>query len=359
MKYNQVYGDYSTGTGFWLDDTLFELGKVDMYHEDIIDSYIKQISMDFQRISVLDDIKDYEVMDVGTGRQALAIHRLGAKAIFHFDISKANIKRFNSYIKKVNIPIISKLADIGDENFNDKKLFDFIYLQGIIQHVKDPYLSIKNLSLASKDNAKIWFYNYQAGHLTNLYAEAFRKILSNNINFHALINQLKSKNFSTKSIDQIIDDCGCNYRHLINNNIYKNALEKFGFVRFYKKDVEIQDKGLDLKTKRSACISGFIKSKKYDEKNKITSKDFIHLDHFNPDNFLLEYRNFINEIRGILNKIIDVKEFFNMEQEKLVTICMPLFDGLANFNSNNSVNVNKNILLSNFKNSLVLAKSLK
>ena len=293
MKYNQVYGDRSTGTGFWLEDSLFELGKVDMYHKDIIDSYINQVSIDLQRISVLDYIKDYVTMDVGTGRQAIAIHRLGAKAVNHFDISEANIQRFNSYIKKNDISIKSKLADICDENFNDKKLFDFIYLQGIIQHVRDPYLAIKNLSFASKNNTKIWFYNYQAGHLVHLYSDAFRKILSKNINFDTLITQLKNKNFSTKSIDGIIDDCGCTYRHLIANDVYKKALEKFGFNRFFTKDVEIQDKGLDLKTKRAACISGFIKSKKYDEKNKITSKDFIHLDHFNPDNFFALARLYI------------------------------------------------------------------
>ena len=108
MKYNQVYGVRSTVTGFWLEDSLFELGKVDMYHKDIIDSYINQVSIDLQRISVLDYIKDYVTMDVGTGRQAIAIHRLGAKAVNHFDISEANIQRFNSYIKKTDISIKSK-----------------------------------------------------------------------------------------------------------------------------------------------------------------------------------------------------------------------------------------------------------
>ena len=100
MKYNQVYGKYSLGTGSWLSDELFELGKTSIYDERIIKSYVKQVSKDLKLISVIEKIKKLNVMDVGTGRQALALSQLGAKSINHFDISEANVNQFRDFLKK-------------------------------------------------------------------------------------------------------------------------------------------------------------------------------------------------------------------------------------------------------------------
>ena len=36
--YNQVYGKYSLGTGFWLEEPLFIKGKKHPYDDDIIES---------------------------------------------------------------------------------------------------------------------------------------------------------------------------------------------------------------------------------------------------------------------------------------------------------------------------------
>ena len=192
MKYNQVYGKYSLGTGGWLDDSLFEKGQKDVYSKSIIDSYIKQVSLDLNRIG-LKNLDKLSIMDVGTGRQALAFHAMGAKKITHYDISDTNVKEFSHYTKLNNIPINSFHEDICNINFNKNEKFDFIYLQGIIQHVKDAYAAIKNLSEASLQNSKIWFYNYQAGPLCHLYVEALRMIAPDNINYEDLI--LKAKFF--------------------------------------------------------------------------------------------------------------------------------------------------------------------
>ena len=54
-----------------------------------------------------------------------------------------------------------------------------------------------------------------------------------------------------------------------------------------------------------------------------------------------------------------MKELMHFDQEKLITICMPLFEGLLYFNKNNTFNENKNILLNKFRNSLILANSFK
>ena len=262
IKYNQVYGKHSLGTGSWMKDDMFELGAKDPYNNKIIKSYITQLAKDLDRIAIKDKLKDINTMDVGTGRQALALYKLGAKNVDHYDISQTNIKNFTRYLKANNIPINSYHSDICDINFNNDVTYDFIYLQGIIQHVRSPYNAIENLSKACNKNAILWFYNYQAGPLIQLYVETLRKILPlNYLNLKSLSEQLLSLGLNFKEVDVLLDDCGCTYRHLIKNEIYNQALNKFGFERFFTKDVADQSEGLDLSTFRDACISGFIKKK--------------------------------------------------------------------------------------------------
>ncbi len=52
MKYNQVYGKFSLGTGGWIKNSLFEKGREDVYSRSIIESYVKQVSLDLTRIKI-------------------------------------------------------------------------------------------------------------------------------------------------------------------------------------------------------------------------------------------------------------------------------------------------------------------
>ena len=349
MKYNQVYGKYSLGTGGWIEDSLFEKGQKDVYGKSIIDSYIKQVSLDLERIGVKKDLDKISIMDVGTGRQALALYAMGAKKITHYDISYTNVKEFSHYTKLNNIPIDSYHEDICNRNFNNNEKFDFIYLQGIIQHVKDAYMAIENLSKASHLNSKMWFYNYQAGPLNHLYVEVLRKVLPNNINYEDLILKLKKYNLSAKNIDTIVDDLGCTFRNLISNDSYKKALEKFGYVRYYTKDVAEQSKGLDLKLKRTACISAFKKTNNFQESIKVNSTDLTHLDHFDPKNFLPEQRSYVNHANIIFQEIINKNIKVNLPESNFVDVCIPLLKGLALQDINKPFIENQKKLIDNLK----------
>ena len=347
MKYNQVYGTHSLGTGAWIDDNTFNLGKRDIYNEKIIDSYTVQVAKDLAMISIRDKIKDYKVMDVGTGRQALALKKLGAKEIDHYDISSENVKNFTEFLQKNSLEIKSLQADICDNNFNKGAKYDFIYLQGIIQHTRSPYNAIENLAKASKNNAILWFYNYQAGPMIQLYVEALRKFLPLKLlKLDKLNYQLLSLDFSLKEVDIILDDCGCTYRHLINNEIYKKALEKFGFTRYFTKDVNNQANGLDLSVKRSACISGFIKKKLENKKIIVEEKDLKHLDHFEAKNFKEDQRDFINKVKKILESII--QKINHKTQEEIVEIAYPVFKQIVNFDNTKPLKVNQIIFINIF-----------
>ena len=358
MKYNQVYGRFSLGTGNWIKKSLFEKGKEDVYAPSVIDSYVKQVSLDLSRIKIEKELKNLSVMDVGTGRQSLAFYKLGAKKVTHYDISATNVKNFSQYTKLNNIPIKSFNVDICDSDFNGTNKFDFIYLQGIIQHVKNPYSAIKNLSDASKKGAKLWFYNYQAGPIQHLYAEALRKIIPRRIKYQNLTLKLKRSNFSLKNIDMIIDDLGCSYRNLIKNNSYKKTLNQFGFSRYFIKDVENQNKGLDLRTKTLACISAYKKENIVLNSVQADLNELIHVNHFDPNNFIPSQREFLKQVKVALDLIISKIKKHSLSHDQLFDICMPLFKGLALHDLNKPFDENKRKLLTDFRYTSKLIESL-
>jgi len=355
--YNQVYGKYSLGTGFWLEEPLFIKGKKHPYDDDIIESYIDQVSSDLKKINALSKINKNDVMDVGTGRQALAFYKLGAKSVDHYDISKTNITKFNQHLIKNKIPITSINVDICEENFNKNKLYDFIYLQGIIQHVKDPYTAILNLSKACKTSGKIWFYHYQSGSVVQLYAEAFRHILQNKVNLDLIQKHLKAIGISIKNIDVILDDCGCTYRHLLKSNFYKQAMESCGFINYFQKDVVDQSKGLDLRITRSACITAYVKKQTEIKKNS-TFYDLKHVDHFDSNNYISEQMKFVNEIRVIKNNIENICSNTSMSKLDLISVCTPLFLGILNYKMNQPFKKITKDLKNNFLMCLQIAKNL-
>ena len=66
-----------------IEDELFELGKQDIFNEKIMDVYIRQVKTDIKRIFLEEKINNFNVMDVGTGRQALALKKIGARSVIH------------------------------------------------------------------------------------------------------------------------------------------------------------------------------------------------------------------------------------------------------------------------------------
>ena len=353
--YNQVYGKYTAGTGSWLNDEVYEKGKNNIYNREILEYYKSIISIDLSRINLLGSLNKLKVMDVGTGRQAIALYELGAHSVDHYDISLTNTKNFNNYINKNRLSIRSIHADICKPKFNDNKKYDFIYLQGIIQHVKNPFEAIENLSKATNINGVLWFYNYQAGAVNHIYIEAFREILSNNIDQSILSNYLMLAGFSAKNVDSILDNYGCTYRHLIKNKSYKNHLQKCGFTEFYSKDMINQSNGLDLRVTTNACITGH--KKKTNIISFLKTPTIKHIDHFNSKNYILEQQKFIDEVSHIKNKINYELKKITLSNYDLISICLPLFRGYLFNKTIQPFEETKINILNSFKSSLYLLQN--
>ena len=119
--YNQIYGNKSVGAGSWMSKKLFKENLINPFSKNVIKSFKKPISKDFKRIKVLKKLKNFDVMDVGSGRQALAILEMGAKSVDHYDISLNNINKFRKILKNKKL-IRTIHADICKKNFNKKNM---------------------------------------------------------------------------------------------------------------------------------------------------------------------------------------------------------------------------------------------
>ena len=52
-SYNQIYGKWSLGTGYWLKGKLFKTSKENIFDKQIIDSYKSQILNDLYRMNLV------------------------------------------------------------------------------------------------------------------------------------------------------------------------------------------------------------------------------------------------------------------------------------------------------------------
>ena len=111
--YNKVYGRYSLGSGSILKDPNSVFSSIDT--AEVISAYQNVIERDLLKMGIdLKSLKDMVVMDVGTGRQAIAFHRFGTKKVDHYDISEQNVIKMQEYIKNNALfkSIESKHCDI-------------------------------------------------------------------------------------------------------------------------------------------------------------------------------------------------------------------------------------------------------
>ena len=176
--YNQIYGKLSLGTGSWLSKKNFKKPNQDIFGSKVIDTYKTQILQDLLRMNIENKINKMSVMDVGTGRQALAFEQLGAKKVDLYDISKSNFLRFKKYKKKEKTKINCYNFDICSNAFlKIKKKYDLIYLHGIIQHTSDPQKAIINLKKKLNPNGIIWLYFYNLGSPISIYIDTAKRIL--------------------------------------------------------------------------------------------------------------------------------------------------------------------------------------
>ncbi len=348
-SYNQIYGDLSVGAGSWMDDKLFKKNLAYPFSKQVINSFKKVILKDLKRINLHNKIKNMDVMDVGSGRQSIALLSLGAKSVDHYDISANNIKRVKKYCKNIN-NLKSYQKDICLNDFNKQKLYDFIYLQGIIQHTKIPEDALKNVCNACKTNGIIWLYHYQPTSLNYFYVKTLRKVFRNN-NLVKLEKELIKLNYTAKLINFLMDDIGCDYIHFKNPNNYKKIMEQMGFVQFYRKNVTNLDKGIKFNN-LGACLTAYKKMHKPSKKNVFYKGGYIDI--YDIKNYKNKTKKNIRILKKVDKK---VKFFFKKKKFKIrkkIEFVKPIIDGYMNFRKKTTLK--EVVKIYNLTNELILLK---
>jgi len=112
-----------------------------------------------------------QIMDVGTGIQSYVFSLLGFKKIYHYDINPIPVKKLNS----LKSSIVSKQLHLGKQKLDRK--FDFIYISGVIQHVKNYNYFLENVDQYLNKNGKVFFRIYRSGSFAWFIVEFLRKFI--------------------------------------------------------------------------------------------------------------------------------------------------------------------------------------
>ena len=292
MKIKNFYGYYSSGAAYDKMNAVF-------FSKENISLATKQIKKNLKKMLISEnDLKDKIIMNVGSGRESLGLLKFKPKKIFHYDISRQNIKRFRNYITKNNLEtlIASNELDLSKNNLPKKK-FDFIYLHGIIQHTDHVNRSLKNLILSMKLNSKMWFYFYRPGSLNIFLGSLQRYLLKNKEieNFKKFLDKRFKKNF----VDGIMDDCYVPNRQLFYPSTYNKILKKNGLINFGNTYLKNYDYKVDFLNYHQSVVF-FVKK---NDLFPISINDLKRKDDVNVlDEKLYKSKNYIKVLQ-ILNSI--------------------------------------------------------
>lgn len=134
-------------------------------------SWLSPLAQDF--------FKDKIVLDAGCGmgRHAYFSSHFGAKEVIGFDISDSVHAAYENTKHLPNTHIVQ--ADIYNLPF--KSCFDFVYSIGVIHHLPDPSLAVKNLSRFIKSPSGtllFWVYGYEGNSIIIYFFNPLRLVFT-------------------------------------------------------------------------------------------------------------------------------------------------------------------------------------
>jgi SAM-dependent methyltransferase len=227
-----IYGKYSMGSGSTLSDSNLVYSDVD--NEQVIDSYKQSIKFHLEKSGVFHKIKDFSIMDVGTGRQSIAFHKLGVKNIKHYDISVDNIKRMKGFITENNLhhELTTENVDLVKYRL-PKEYFDLVYLNGIVHHFSNTALGLINCMNAVKKGGYLFLYFYRAGTFPKFIVSILRDLVQDykNVDEYFINAVLFFSNECTPGfmVSSAMDNFFVPYIHFYTTSTYIEFVQECGF----------------------------------------------------------------------------------------------------------------------------------
>lgn len=128
----------------------------------------------------IETLGDSSVLNVGTGREALVFHRLGAGDVFHFDISEKSVNNLQQLSLNDTFSNIHSLqADIcEDRALGLEGNVDIVYLNGVLHHLHATEIAVNNIVQSLRPGARVFFRIYRSGSLGFFVVNFIRRLIS-------------------------------------------------------------------------------------------------------------------------------------------------------------------------------------
>lgn len=229
----QVYGKYSLGSGSVLSEA--EKLYSEVGNPDVIEKYKMSINRDMRKAGIpLSDLHKFKVMDVGTGRQAIAFYSLGADFVSHFDLSERNVERMKLFIGDNALygKINTENADLV-ERILPREDFDLVFLHGIVQHFSHTGKGLLNCLNAVKPGGYVSLYFYRSGTFFNFLVYLIRDLIKGAGDYREFfissILLFTGDCHPNRFVSDIMDSLFVPYMHLYTPNSYIDFVKACGF----------------------------------------------------------------------------------------------------------------------------------
>lgn len=112
------------------------------------------------------DLARMNVLNVGPSREVMALHEMGARRIFHFDISDLAVDALLRACE--GSPAFANIQSVRRDLCSPEPLpvdegIDFVYLSGIVHHLHDPTRAMDNVIACLNPGAKVYIRIYRSG----------------------------------------------------------------------------------------------------------------------------------------------------------------------------------------------------
>lgn len=146
-----------------------------------LDKYERRIINELEiRGLTKDFLKNRTIIDIGTGFQAITASKMGAKFIYHLDISDEQVLWMQQYCKEQGIDNIKSMQCDITKEIPILNEVDLVLVFGVWHHLDKPSEFIKNLIPAlNKNNSFIWLRNYRSGTWSRWLVAQLRDIAKN------------------------------------------------------------------------------------------------------------------------------------------------------------------------------------
>ena len=296
--------------------------KLVTYYKKILKKNLKEMKISIK------DLKNMTVLNVGTGLESVIFHILGAKKVYHCDISPKAHRSVKKHKKKYN-RLFSKQIDLCSEKLIVPEKIDIIYLYGVFHHFNNPKFALQNLMNVLNSNGRIFIRNYSSGSMLFFIADYVRKFIPRNKQFLIKKNFLKrfgkfksnhrfwDSNFITYLYSDLCVDHSCvPSLNLFNANKFQKYFEFHNFQNLNKKNYPNYFHKDYLN--KSLLMQSFI-FKNLNKKKIFLKKEFLK----SEDQLKIKYKeNFIKNTVKIMKK--NVQKFRKLNLNKKINLLIDL-----------------------------------